>query len=202
MKYLNVLLFVSATALHVGAPARAPRSRRHIGAPLCSQQAPPPEDEQGPRNPEEVTKQFGLEAGIFSALRNRMSGGDGGGGNDGDGGADAQADAGAGGMATAGDLLKRYGGAYLLTSTSLALVSFSLCYLAVDNGIDVASLLSNIPGIEVGEQAEAVGTVGLAYAIHKAASPIRFPPTVALTPLVARKVFGKGQAAADQADAE
>ena len=28
-------------------------------------------------------------------------------------------------MATAGDLLKRYGGAYLLTSTSLALVSFA-----------------------------------------------------------------------------
>lgn len=31
-----------------------------------------------------------------------------------------------------------------------------------------------------------VGTAALAYAAHKAASPIRFPPTVALTPLVAR----------------
>jgi hypothetical protein len=31
-----------------------------------------------------------------------------------------------------------------------------------------------------------VGVFALAYAVHKAASPIRFPPTVALTPLVAR----------------
>lgn len=28
-----------------------------------------------------------------------------------------------------------------------------------------------------------VGTAALAYAVHKAASPIRFPPTVALTPV-------------------
>ena len=33
---------------------------------------------------------------------------------------------------------------------------------------------------------ETAGTVGIAYAIHKAASPIRFPPTVALTPVVAK----------------
>ena len=38
---------------------------------------------------------------------------------------------------------------------------------------------------------ETAGTVGLAYAIHKAASPIRFPPTVALTPVVAKTFFGK-----------
>lgn len=37
---------------------------------------------------------------------------------------------------------------------------------------------------------EKVGTAALAYAAHKAASPIRFPPTVALTPIVA-KWFGK-----------
>lgn len=30
-----------------------------------------------------------------------------------------------------------------------------------------------------------VGKLALAYAAHKAASPIRFPPTVALTPVVA-----------------
>ena len=35
-----------------------------------------------------------------------------------------------------------------------------------------------------------MGTFALAYAAHKAASPIRFPPTVALTPIVARW-FGK-----------
>ena len=46
-------------------------------------------------------------------------------------------------------------------------------------------------GIQVSSTSETAGTVGLAYAIHKAASPIRFPPTVALTPVVARKLFGK-----------
>jgi hypothetical protein len=31
-----------------------------------------------------------------------------------------------------------------------------------------------------------VGTFAIAYAAHKALSPVRFPPTVALTPVVAR----------------
>eukprot|EP00316_Scyphosphaera_apsteinii_P003628 CAMPEP_0119303840 /NCGR_PEP_ID=MMETSP1333-20130426/5217_1 /TAXON_ID=418940 /ORGANISM="Scyphosphaera apsteinii, Strain RCC1455" /LENGTH=98 /DNA_ID=CAMNT_0007306611 /DNA_START=227 /DNA_END=523 /DNA_ORIENTATION=- len=92
-------------------------------------------------------------------------------------------------MAKAGDLLKQYGGAYLLTSTSLAAVSFSFCYFAISNGVDIASLLQRV-GIEVSATSETVGTVGLAYAVHKAASPIRFPPTVALTPVVARTLFG------------
>ena len=37
-------------------------------------------------------------------------------------------------------------------------------------------------GLQVNQTSEQVGTAALAYAIHKAASPIRFPPTVALTP--------------------
>lgn len=84
----------------------------------------------------------------------------------------------------------RYGGAYLLTSTSLSLVSFTLCYALVNQGVDISSLLGKL-GIEVSTTSETVGTVGIAYAIHKAASPVRFPPTVALTPVVAAKLFGK-----------
>ena len=45
-------------------------------------------------------------------------------------------------------------------------------------------------GVHVNDTGEKVGTVALAYAAHKALSPVRFPPTVALTPLVARW-FGK-----------
>jgi hypothetical protein len=45
-------------------------------------------------------------------------------------------------------------------------------------------------GIATGETGGKVGTFALAYAAHKAASPIRFPPTVALTPVVARS--GRG----------
>ena len=72
-----------------------------------------------------------------------------------------------------GELLKKYGGAYLLTSTSLALVSFGLCYALVSNGVDVASLLSNF-GIEVTGTSETLGITGLAYAIHKALSAISY----------------------------
>eukprot|EP00967_Tisochrysis_lutea_P123270 scaffold204908_cov41-Tisochrysis_lutea.AAC.1 len=127
-----------------------------------------------PPAPEEVAEKYGLEAGLFSALRS------------GKGAADGEG----GGMTKAGDLLKRYGGAYLLTSTSLALVSFTLCYLAIDSGVDVPALLQKV-NIEVSSTSETMGTVGLAYAVHKAASPIRFPPTVALTPIVARRLFGQ-----------
>jgi hypothetical protein len=123
---------------------------------------------------DDVVEKMGLEAGLFQALTNK----------------DKQSDDGKPGVQKATDLLKRYGGAYLLTSTSLALVSFAICYAAVDNGVDVSALLKTV-NIETSSTSETVGTVGIAYAVHKAASPIRFPPTVALTPIVARKLFGR-----------
>ncbi|RWR92035.1 nuclear speckle splicing regulatory protein 1-like protein [Cinnamomum micranthum f. kanehirae] len=46
-------------------------------------------------------------------------------------------------------------------------------------------------GISTNEAGEKVGTFALAYAAHKAASPIRFPPTVALTPIVASLIGRK-----------
>merc|ERR1719478_1438467 len=98
-----------------------------------------------------------------------------------------------------GELLKKYGGAYLLTSTSLALVSFGLCYALVSNGVDVASLLSRF-GIEVTGTSETLGITGLAYAIHKALSPVRFPPTVALTPWVAANIFKKEESDLETSD--
>ncbi|XP_021319036.1 protein FAM210B isoform X1 [Sorghum bicolor] len=82
------------------------------------------------------------------------------------------------------ELLAKYGGAYLATSISLSIVSFTLCYLLISAGVDVQDLLAKV-GIVTGETGGKVGTFALAYAAHKAASPIRFPPTVALTPVVA-----------------
>lgn len=117
--------------------------------------------------PDETVKKYGLEAGLFKALKD---------GNE----EDAQ-----GAATTAKGLLKQYGSAYLITSISLSLVSFGICYVAVSNGVDMAALLGKV-GIETSSSAETTGTVAVAYAIHKAASPIRFPPTVALTPVVAR----------------
>ena len=68
----------------------------------------------------------------------------------------------------------------------------------VSNGVDVAGLLGKI-GIEPSQNAQTGGTFAIAYAAHKAASPIRFPPTVALTPVVA-KMLGKGEGEVDAED--
>jgi hypothetical protein len=114
---------------------------------------------------DETTKNYGLEAGLFQSLKQE------------DGGKSAK------------ELLAKYGVAYLATSIPLALVSFAICFFLVDSGVDVAGLLGNV-GIEVNESGEKVGTFAIAYAAHKAASPIRFPPTVLLTPVVA-KILGK-----------
>lgn len=56
-------------------------------------------------------------------------------------------------------------------------------------GVDVGALLAKI-GLSVSDTNEKVGTAAIAYAAHKALSPVRFPPTVALTPVVAR-ILGK-----------
>ena len=115
-------------------------------------------------NVEETTEKYGLEAGLFQSLKSQ----------DGE---------------SAKSLLAKYGVAYLATSIPLAIVSFAICYALVDNGVDVGTLLSKV-GIDAGDNGEKAGTFAIAYAAHKAASPIRFPPTVLLTPVVA-KVIGK-----------
>ena len=112
---------------------------------------------------EEITEKYGLEAGLATSIKEK----------DGE---------------SAKSLLKKYGIAYLATSIPLAIVSFTICYVLVDNGVDVGSLLAKI-GIQ-GDNQEKAGTFALAYGFHKAASPIRFPPTVVLTPFVA-KLIGK-----------
>merc|ERR1712232_689691 len=110
---------------------------------------------------EETTEKYGLEAGLFDSAK-------------------------AGDGENAKSLLKKYGIAYLATSIPLALVSFAICYTLVDLGIDVQGLLQKI-GIET-DLGEKAGTVAIAYAAHKAASPLRFPPTVALTPVIAKLI--------------
>ena len=71
--------------------------------------------------------------------------------------------------------------------------------VALASVCDRARLLYSLALPQVSGNAETAGTVGLAYAIHKAASPIRFPPTVALTPVVA-KMLGKGDGEVDDED--
>jgi len=115
---------------------------------------------------EETAEKYGLEAGLFQSLQKKEDGSE-----------------------SAKSLLKKYGVAYLATSIPLAIASFAICFVLVDSGVDVAGLLSKV-GIEAGGAEEKAGTFAIAYAAHKAASPIRFPPTVILTPVVA-KIIGK-----------
>jgi hypothetical protein len=123
---------------------------------------------------EVTTKKWGLEVAIIKrGLDVHFFGGD-----------KAQA------MVTAGDLLKRYGPAYLLTSVSLATVSYAACYVAVARGVNVATLLTRV-GMKATAANEKVGTASIAYVCHKAASPLRFAPTVGFTPVVARRLFGR-----------
>lgn len=112
---------------------------------------------------EATTKKWGVEGGLFQIFKSDAD----------DKGNQAK------------ELLKEYGIAYLATSITLAIISFGICYVLVDSGIDVGALLSKI-NIDLNDTTEKAGTIAIAYAAHKAASPIRFPPTVALTPIVAK----------------
>ncbi|XP_010685420.2 uncharacterized protein LOC104899838 [Beta vulgaris subsp. vulgaris] len=118
---------------------------------------------------EEVTKKYGLEAGLWKIFSSKEDG-------------EERREKSKGEEAK--ELLAKYGGAYLATSITLSLISFTLCYVLISSGVDVSTLLQKV-GIATNETGEKVGTFALAYAAHKAASPIRFPPTVALTPIVA-----------------
>ncbi|GAB0494673.1 hypothetical protein MMPV_005969 [Pyropia vietnamensis] len=118
-----------------------------------------------------------------------------GGDGDGDGG-------GGGGNVDAKALVAQYGGAYIATSLSLAAISFGLWYAAVANGVNVLALVGRLgdalAATPIGRPAAldrldpGLSTAALAYVAHKVSSPLRFPLTVALTPVVAR-VFKRGK---------
>lgn len=129
-------------------------------------------------SPEEVTKKYGLEVGLWKILSSK------------DEESDGEEKKKKSKTDEAKELLAKYGGAYLATSITLSLISFSLCYALVTSGVDVQALLLKV-GISTNETGEKVGAFALAYAAHKAASPIRFPPTVALTPIVANWIGKK-----------
>ncbi|XP_021715679.1 uncharacterized protein LOC110683585 [Chenopodium quinoa] len=118
---------------------------------------------------DDVTKKYGLEAGLWKIFISKE---------------DEEGKRQKSKGEEAKELLAKYGGAYLATSITLSLISFTLCYALINAGVDVSALLQKV-GIASNETGEKIGTFALAYAAHKAASPIRFPPTVALTPIVA-----------------
>ncbi|KAB5541801.1 hypothetical protein DKX38_014775 [Salix brachista] len=134
-------------------------------------EAPSSSSSSSSSSAEEVTKKYGLEAGLWKIFSSKEEGKE-----------EGEKTKSKGDQAK--ELLAKYGGAYLATSITLSLISFSLCYALISAGVDVQALLQKV-GISTDATGEKVGTFALAYAAHKAASPIRFPPTVALTPIVA-----------------
>ncbi|KAG8387449.1 hypothetical protein BUALT_Bualt02G0022500 [Buddleja alternifolia] len=154
------------------------------------------EEINNPSSAEEITKKYGLEVGLWKIFSSKEEGNE-----------EMKENKSKGDQAK--ELLTKYGGAYLATSITLSLISFGLCYALISAGVDVPALLQKVQssfiaiprakslrkdnnidwllqvGIASNETGEKVGTFALAYAAHKAASPIRFPPTVALTPIVA-----------------
>lgn len=102
--------------------------------------------------------------------------------------------------ATAKESILRYGGVYLGSSIFLSLISFGALYVAIDAGVDVRPFLTSLgDGLArtpLGRPAaldtlgETGSTFALAYVAHKVTSPLRFPPTLVLTEVVA-KALGK-----------
>lgn len=162
---LSFQLSATQIKIHRHTPSN---SALHIFKTTEEDKTVPKAEEPSTKTPsvEETTEKYGLEAGLLQSLRSPDS------------------------ASSAKALLAKYGIAYLATSIPLALVSFLLCYSLVDNGVDVGALLAKVGITNVGDTGEKAGTFAIAYAAHKAASPIRFPPTVLLTPVVA-KLIGK-----------
>ena len=164
---MNAILVVGLARVQAFQPVAPVSVRKNTlpTSPVTSLNIMTKEKQEAGNSVEETTEKYGLEAGLFESMKQN------------DGGESAKS------------LLKKYGIAYLATSIPLALVSFGICYALVDSGVDVGALLGKI-GIESTANTETAGTFAIAYAAHKAASPIRFPPTVLLTPVVA-KLIGK-----------
>ena len=175
----SVSVFASETRRSRAALADGARRRRTRGAraatPTTTRTRAEKTSVERESEIDEVTKKWGLEAGLWRVFKSDAS----------SEGETEEGEVGASRMDMAKKLLKRYGSAYLLTSISLSLVSITVFYFLVAGGVDVGALLEKV-GITVNATSEQFGTFALAYAAHKGSSPIRFGPTVALTPLVAK----------------
>ncbi|XWS71426.1 hypothetical protein CRYUN_Cryun03dG0137000 [Craigia yunnanensis] len=76
---------------------------------------------------DEVTKKYGLEVVLWKIFSSKEEGEE----------KKSKGD-------RAKELLTKYGGAYLATSITLSLISFSLCYALISAGIDVQALLQHV----------------------------------------------------------
>lgn len=80
------------------------------------------------------------------------------------------------------------------THIVLSLASFSSIYAGVSAGLDVSALLDTV-GLSVTTSESATNSAGsfvVAYALYKLLSPVRWPLTFAVTPVVLRALRRRG----------
>lgn len=96
---------------------------------------------------------------------------------------------------TAKELAKLYGGSYLGTSIGLSIISYFVLYALIAVGVDIRTVMNALGDFlgstpfgrpsAIDNISDTASTAALAYVAHKAMSPLRFPLTVAATPIVA-----------------
>ena len=96
-------------------------------------------------------------------------------------------------MSSSSALFRKYGkvavGVHLCTSA----MYFGALYAGVKQGVDIESILSHaglsldsLPGGP--DSKKQIGDIAVSYAAYKVLTPVRWPTTIALTPLVARRL--------------
>ena len=103
-----------------GDTALARKPKPYILRPPTNTARARPQPASKANDPEETTKKWGLEAGLWSIFASK----------------DAAGVEKPGKGAQAKQLLAQYGSAYLITSISFAIVSFAACYALVSSGAD------------------------------------------------------------------
>lgn len=87
------------------------------------------------------------------------------------------------------------------THVALSAASFSAIYVAVSSGVDVSALLGAVGFAPAASEAttNSAGSFLIAYTIYKVLSPVRWPITFAVTPVVLRALRRRGYMVAPQA---
>ncbi|KAF1336608.1 putative membrane protein, partial [Globisporangium splendens] len=87
-----------------------------------------------------------------------------------------------------------YGRVGVCTHIVLSIASFSTIYVVVSSGVDVSAML-NAVGYSVSAKDSTTNSAGsfvIAYAMYKLLSPVRWPLTFAVTPVVMRALRKRG----------
>ncbi|TMW57371.1 hypothetical protein Poli38472_003296 [Pythium oligandrum] len=89
-----------------------------------------------------------------------------------------------------------YGRVGVCTHIVLSIFSFSVIYVGVSSGVDVSGLLESVgfspKNSTQDSAANSAGSFLIAYTVYKLLSPVRWPLTFAVTPVVMRALRRRG----------